>query len=871
MRKDFAGKIKLSALLILTILLLSPGFIYSQIRVFERATDNIFSNPDIYPQSPTRKIISLNGQWDVSFNQAKSFDKFIIPMAFDFKGNVVFKKNFTLDQETVNNFSFILVAEGIEYESEIRINNNFITKHSGGFTPVYFPLTDGILSASNEIVINADNELNFKTTIPLSDQINYSKVYGGITKDIYIIAVPKLFVLGNHLKYKVDNLLSLKISNIIDIKSSELGSLGDSANSGEFFVQTFVNRRSDSAVAGKSDRIPFKIGNNNSLKLNNEINISNPVLWSPENPVLYVVKVVITNAKETVYDEFITETGFTNLTAKDNRVFSSGKPLQINGINYYEDHPKYASALDYYDVLKDMKNIKTMGFNAVRVPGRSANKYIVSACNSLGLYVLQEIPFNELSEYYLESEKYVRLSLNYITDIIERDKNSPCIFAWGIGNDFDVSATASLDYVRTAATLTDSLDGRFNYYTSRAFNTDICSEEVDFVGINFYDKDYNKVIENTADITNRSKPVENRKNVNVFVSYYGIKIENSNSNGFSDPRSQESQMKYLSECFPKISKAMFGNFIASYADFNSENPLNHPLDANPNLNTSGLYTFNREQKRSAEFAKRILNNEDLPRIQEGNFVKELPYIFIVTGVTIILILIYFVNRDKKFRSNLLRCLYKPTYFFSLVKDQMIVSTGYNILLAFCISIGLGLYFSSIIFYYVDNNSFDMILAKIFSDGHAKIVFSNIANNKFYLITSLTALNLLLTFFTAFFLYFISFYTKGKSYLKIIYSICVWSTLPMLVFLFIGTVLYKLSDTNPAYINITMWLFAILYFLYLNRLIIGAKTLFDIRTGKVYIYGTVIILLLFMIIYSYFYFFTGATETIDLVKNLTVTS
>ena len=94
---------------------------------------------------------------------------------------------------------------------------------------------------------------------------------------------------------------------------------------------------------------------------------------------------------------------------------------------------------------------------------------------------------------------------------------------------------------------------------------------------------------------------------------------------------------------------------------------------------------------------------------------------------------------------------------------------------------------------------------------------------------------------------------------------------MLVFLFIGTVLYKLSDTNPAYINITMWLFAILYFLYLNRLIIGAKTLFDIRTGKVYIYGTVIILLLFMIIYSYFYFFTGATETIDLVKNLTVTS
>lgn len=871
MRKDFAGKIRFSMVLILIIILFSPGFINSQIRVFERPTENVFSNPDIYPQSPTRKFISLNGQWDVSFNEARSFDKFIIPMAFDFNGKVIFKKNFTIDQETLSKYSFILVAEGIEYESEIRINNNFITKHSGGFSPVYFPLTDGIISGSNEILINADNELNFKNTIPLSDQINYSKVYGGITKDIYIIAVPKLFVLGNYIKYKVDNLLSLKITNIIDIKSSELGELNDTAYSGEYYLQTFILRKSDSSESAKSDRILFKIGNNNSLKINNEITFSNPVLWTPETPELYYVKVIISTGKEIILDEFITETGFTNLTSKDNRIFISGKPLRVNGINYYEDHPKYASALDYYDVLKDMKNIKTMGFNAVRVPGRSANKYIVSACNITGLFLMQEVPFNDLNEHYIESEKYLRLSLNYLTDIIDRDKNSPCIFAWGIGNDFDVSKQVSLEYVRTASSLIDSLNGRFKYYTSRAFNTDICSEEVDFTGINYYESNYNRLVQIAKEITDKSKPVDNRKNQNVFISNYGIKIENSNSNGFSDPKSQESQMKFFAESYPKISQAMFGNFISSYADFNSENVLNYPLDANPFLNTSGLYTFNREQKRSAEFMKRMLNNEDLPRIQEGNYVKELPFIFIVTGVTVILILIYFINRDKKFRSNLLRCLYKPTYFFSLVKDQMIVSTGYNILLAFCISIGLGLYFSSLIFYYADNNSFDMILAKIFTEDQTKILFSHIVNNKFYLITTLTVLHLILTFLTAFFLYFISFYTKGKSYFKIIYSICVWSTLPMLIFLFIGTILYKLTDTSPSYINITIWLFVILYFLYLNRIIIGTKTLFDIRTGKVYIYGTVIILLIFVIIYSYFYFFTGAIETIDLVKNLTVTS
>ena len=160
----------------------------------------------------------------------------------------------------------------------------------------------------------------------------------------------------------------------------------------------------------------------------------------------------------------------------------------------------------------------------------------------------------------------------------------------------------------------------------------------------------------------------------------------------------------------------------------------------------------------------------------------------------IIILVYFINRDKKFRSNLLRCLYKPTYFFTLVKDQMIVSTGYNLLLAFSISFGLSLFFSSILYYYADNSNFDMILAKIFSNDSTKIYFSEIINNKFYLLSALTVINLLLTFLTAMFLYFISFYTKGKSYFKIIYSVCVWSTLPLLIFLLAGTIIYKLSET-----------------------------------------------------------------------------
>ena len=51
------------------------------------------------------------------------------------------------------------------------------------------------------------------------------------------------------------------------------------------------------------------------------------------------------------------------------------------------------------------------------------------------------------------------------------------------------------------------------------------------------------------------------------------------------------------------------------------------------------------------------------------------------------------------------------------------------------------------------------------------------------------------------------------------------------------------------------------------IIIGAKSLFDIRTGKVYLYGLIIIFVIFALIYSYFRFFTGALETYDLISVL----
>jgi len=369
-------------ILLLFLILLNSAYISAQIKVFERPSETNLSDIGLFFESETRLKISLNGQWEASFNEGKSYQTFTVPLAYDFSGISVFKKSFTIDSELLANKSFILVAEGINYESEIKINNNFVSSHTGGCTPVIVPLSDGIVSSQNEIVININSELNFRNTNPLSDQINYSKVYGGINKDIYLIAVPKVFVFSNFINYKIDNLLSLKLTNQIEIKSTFINKLKDSLPNNDFFIRSSLTRKSTGDVFSESDLVPFEMSDNNTVKTESYISVSNPILWSPETPELYILRIIITDKSGNVIDESYSETGFNDISKSGNQIFQSGRQIALNGINYYEDMPGFASALRYEEVEKDLMNIKALGFNAVRVPGRSAHPYIVNVCNA---------------------------------------------------------------------------------------------------------------------------------------------------------------------------------------------------------------------------------------------------------------------------------------------------------------------------------------------------------------------------------------------------------------------------------------------------------------------------------------------------------
>lgn len=831
---------------------------YSQIKIFERNTSDTSKNKNLFNETLSRKIIPLNGIWQLSFNEGVSFSDFVIPCAYDFEGKVIFKKKINLPDSLTENYSFILVAEGINYESEIKINNVFITKHTGGYSSVVNLIDENILTNDNNIEIIVDNELNYKSTFPLKGRIDYPKNYGGIYRDVYLVAVPKIYI------QSVDLIISGATNNPViksnlTVKTTELNKIYQSK---EFSLNIEIRDRLTGNIIQKSNNVKFETDNFNSKNVEVTLNPGNLNLWSPENPYLYEFVCYIKDSADNIADEFLFEYGFREINTNKNSIILNGNNYILKGINYYEQSENFASAIDYSQLRKDIEKIKSLGVNCIRLPGASASPYLINLANEYGIFIIEEIPANEVPLSILIDDSYIESAKKYLSEIILRDKNDPSILFWGIGNDFDVTNPLSNNYVEQLKSSANILDKRKIFYTTRNFYENKINSS-DVTGINLIDvsiEEFNKFLE----YGNNNPTIKKFFDSPVLISSYGLRIDNNNRNGYSDKYSVEAQTKYLIEFYNVIKNKFQGSFISSYADRISDRPLNFPLDINKYLWTDGIFTIDRNPKQSVQFVERMFKNQESPKILEGQNKNEISNLFIIIGVIFNIIFIFLVTQVKKFRQSFLKCLYAPKNFFLFASEQLIIPNLLNFTVSILISTGIGLFWSSVIYYYKELELFDLFLSNIFSSDSTKIFFSFLSSNPQYSIPFITMLNIILTLLTSTILYVISLFTRNYVNYKNIFTISVWSSLPFIIFLPIGTIILKLGYLNTDYIYFSILLFFGIHLIYLYRLITGGRILLQFSFTKALIYAFSIIIFIYGSIFSYYYISRDTFSLIGLI-------
>jgi len=811
------------------------------------------SRPEVLNySSATRSIVDLSGKWSCSTDEGATWKEVLVPSAYDFEGKVIYTRKFDLPADLLTSHSFKFVAYGINYQAEVFLNEVFVGKHEGGYTSFSFLVPENTLQLGDENVIRivVDNTLNSKSTLPLRQQIGGWKNYGGIFRDMFLVATPLVWI--DDLVVQTESLdpkmVKLSVHAVISGRDFSKLSLGDHPGPVLFNFTVEASDKATGLVTGKSLPISFSPEANKDVAVQTTVTIPAAKMWSPDQPNLYTMHAVITTGEgknSAVLDECSIHTGIRTVGKQKQNILLNGAVVTMRGITWGEDSPDHGSALSYEQMEKDIALIKNLGANAVQFAFHPPHPYLLDLCDQYGLLAFEEIPLFETPSDIFSTENYRTLAENYTKEMIRRDRNHPSLIAWGFGDGFesiDLRAKLLLDDLQGSE---KSMDSRLTYYISLSLDDVHNSGIVDIAGVRLGNSDIKSF---TASL---QKWKLSHPDQPVIVGRYGKAVETGNRNGYSDPMSQEAQARYLYQRYDAIKGAdVAGSFVWSFDDWRGDRPMLTVQSNTPDLYTQGIVEFNREKKIAYDVVRSMFLGEKIAALPVGTHSVPSPVSYVLLGLLLLILFFWLLNTDRRFRESVFRALRRPYNFYADIRDQRILSNLHTAILSAIVAVTFAIVVSSVLYHFRSSSILDYILTIMITSDSLKAVVIELVWHPIECIAYCGLACFAWMFIVTVLVQLFSFFVRTKVYLFHSYSVAVWSTLPMVIFIPLGMILYRVMESE-MYVIPVLVIFGMVMIWILFRTLKGISIIYDSSSVKIYAIGIVVLAGLGILCYGYF--------------------
>ncbi len=197
----------------------------------------------------------------------------------------------------------------------------------------------------------------------------------------------------------------------------------ESYNVANVSVAAIITNR-DGLTIGETISKPVSLAVNEKTTVKQSVKITNPRLWSLEDPYLYRVVPMIQSAGKIIDTDKI-RFGIRTVNITNKGVFLNGKYIKLKGTNNHQDHAGVGSALPDYLQYYRIFLLKQMGSNAYRTSHNPPTKELLDACDSLGMLVMDENRLLNSSQQYMQDFEW----------LLKRDRSRASVFMWSIGNE----------------------------------------------------------------------------------------------------------------------------------------------------------------------------------------------------------------------------------------------------------------------------------------------------------------------------------------------------------------------------------------------------------------------------------------------------
>lgn len=363
--------------------------------------------------------------------QGLGWEKAILPHCFNahdacdpdheaYRGQGWYRTKLKLENPFPNGRT-LLHFGGAGQRTSVFAGEKLVGKNIGGYNEFVFDITEAKRDPDGmaRIAVLCDNSRDLQT---IPSDISDFNLYGGIYRHVRLVYAPEISIELVHVRSEVT--LHQPARCHIEARLHNAGAVGRNLTieitvtdpSGATVYRT---RQSNEAWEGMRELTSFAV--------------ERPKLWSPSSPSLYTCTATLEYAGgvQTFHQRFgLRSVGF----EERGRFLLNGEKLFLRGTQRHEDHAGYAAAVPDEVTRREMKMIREMGANFIRLAHYPQSELVLDLCDELGLIVWEELPWCRAG---VGDDAMRNNTRDLLRLMIEQHYNHPSIAFWSLGNEED--------------------------------------------------------------------------------------------------------------------------------------------------------------------------------------------------------------------------------------------------------------------------------------------------------------------------------------------------------------------------------------------------------------------------------------------------
>lgn len=315
------------------------------------------------------------------------------------------------------NRNITIIFDGAMSNAHVIVNGKEVAYWPYGYNSFYVDVTDAVIPGDNNVIVELENFERASRWYPGA----------GLYRNVHVVNTDKVHIptWGTYVTTPYVSSEKASVKMKIEISGTKKGD--------KLGVTTEILSPEGKIVA--TNNAPFIAQGQNHFQ---NFLISQPELWSPENPRLYTARTKIEKNGKIVdcYDtrfgirklEYIPEQGF----------FLNGKATKFKGVCNHHDLGPLGAAVNKSALRHQVELMKDMGANAIRTSHNMPAPELVELCDELGMMLMVE-PFDDWSFRPKSPNGYGAFFNEWATDdvtnMVKHYRNNPSVVMWSIGNE----------------------------------------------------------------------------------------------------------------------------------------------------------------------------------------------------------------------------------------------------------------------------------------------------------------------------------------------------------------------------------------------------------------------------------------------------